>query len=193
MDESDIDRLVEAVLFVADGPVGFEELVRALGVDQAAVARAVDRLVDITAQRGVRVVTSASSAQMVSAPEAGRFVEQFLGADRPGKLSVAALETLAIIAYRQPITRAQVERVRGVNSDGVIRTLLAKSLIRSVGELEQAGKPKLLGTTFEFLQYFGIGSLHELPGLPELEDEVEESPTRATILGTKSSPTTVQG
>ena len=191
MEESDIDCLVEAVLFVADGPIGFEELAGALGVDQAAVERAVDRLMKITAMRGVRVVTSACSVQMVSAPEASRFVERFLGAGRPWKLSVAALETLAIIAYRQPITRAQVERVRGVNSDGVIRALLAKSLIRSAGQLEQAGRPELLETTFEFLRHFGMGSLHELPGLPESGDEEMDLPADAT--GSGSEPSLVPG
>jgi segregation and condensation protein B len=107
---------------------------------------------------------------MVSSPEAAPAIERLLGLSHSAKLSSAALETLAIIAYRQPITRAQVEAIRGVNSDSVIRTLLARSLVVPVGQLEQAGRPELLGTTFEFLQYFGIRSLEELPSLPELED-----------------------
>jgi len=90
--------------------------------------------------------------------------------DQSAKLSMAALETLAIIAYRQPITRAQVEAIRGVNSDTVIRSLMAKSLVCSVGRLEQAGRPELLGTTIEFLHYFGARSLADLPPLPEPDE-----------------------
>ncbi|MHA1572719.1 MAG: SMC-Scp complex subunit ScpB, partial [Alphaproteobacteria bacterium] len=119
---------------------------------------------------GLHVTRVGTRVQLVTMPDAAPVVERFLGISRSGKLSGAALETLAIIAYRQPITRAQIEAIRGVNSDGVIRTLQAKALVAPVGRLEQAGRPILLGTTFEFLQYFGIQSLDELPSLPELED-----------------------
>jgi segregation and condensation protein B len=110
---------------------------------------------------------------MITVPGAAPAIERFLGMDRSGRLSAAALETLAIIAYRQPITRARLESVRGVSSDGVLRTLQAKELVAPVGRLEQVGRPILYGTTFEFLQYFGIASLEELPHLPDTDSGLE--------------------
>ncbi|OGO06800.1 MAG: SMC-Scp complex subunit ScpB [Chloroflexi bacterium RBG_13_56_8] len=168
-----MDLLIEALLFVADGPVALEDLARALESDTQTVRQIVERLTEDSSGRGLRIVHSGSRVQMTTMPEAAPVIEQFLGLDLSSKLSPAALETLAIIAYRQPITRPQIDDLRGVNSDGVIRTLMAKSLIASVGRLEQVGRPVLFGTTFEFLQYFGIKSLDELPSLPELEDYSE--------------------
>lgn len=167
------DLLVEALLFVADGPVALEDLARALASDTKTVRQTVERLIEASSERGLRLVRSGSRVQMVTMPEAASVIERFLGLNLSSKLSPAALETLAIIAYRQPITRPQIDALRGVNSDGVIRTLVARSLITPVGRLEQVGRPILFGTTFEFLQYFGIESLDELPSLPELEDYSE--------------------
>jgi len=168
-----IDRLVEALLFVADGPVSLDDLATALESDPAEIEEAVHSLVAASADRGLRIVRSGRMVQMVTMPEAGPAVERFLGLNIPSRLSHAALETLAIIAYRQPITRAEVAAIRGVNSDGVIRTLMAKSLVASVGWLPQAGRPTLLGTTFEFLRYFCIPSLDAIPPLPERADRAE--------------------
>jgi segregation and condensation protein B len=102
---------------------------------------------------------------LVSAPESAPYIERFLGLSLSGKLSAAALETLAIIAYKQPVTRPQIEAIRGVSSDGVLRTLISKGLIEEVGRLETVGHPVLFGTTFEFLQYFGLSALSDLPAL----------------------------
>jgi len=165
----DIENLIEALLFVADGPVSLEDLAQAADCDRDTIDRATQRLSEVLAIRGLRIVRVGSRVQMVTAPEAGPIIERFLGLNISAKLSAAALETLAIIAYRQPITRAQIEGIRGANSDGVLRTLLARSLISPVGRLEQVGRPVLFGTTFEFLHYFGIQSLDELPRLPELQ------------------------
>ena len=119
---------------------------------------------------------------MVTAPEASEAVERYLGTDHAPKLSAAALEALAIVAYRQPVTRAQLEGVRGVNCDGVLRTLTARGLVVPVGRLEQAGRPVLYGTTFDFLEYLGIGSLEELPKLPdEVLAEVQEAESGEVI------------
>ena len=93
------------------------------------------------------------------------FIERFLGLSVTSSLSAAALETLSVIAYKQPITRPEIEAVRGVNTDGVLRTLVSKGLVEEVGRLETVGHPVLFGTTFEFLQYFGLSSLSELPPL----------------------------
>lgn len=168
MDSADIDRYIEALLFVSEGPVSLDDLARALQVDRDEAERSVDRLLHASARRGTHIVYAGQRVQMVTAPDAAPYVEQFLGLDLSSRLSAAALETLAIIAYRQPITRAQIDAIRGVNSDGVIRSLIAKSLVVPVGRLEQVGRPVVLGTTFEFLQYFGVQSLADLPSLPEL-------------------------
>ena len=176
----DITSLLEALLFVADGPTSLDDLAKALNLEASKVRAALEALVEDCSRRGVRVVRSGARIQLVSAPGAASYVERFLGIDHSSVLSSAALETLAIIAYQQPITRARIEAIRGVNSDSVIRTLMAKMLIDRVGRLDQAGRPLLYGTTFEFLQYFGIKSLEELPSLPELEDlSVKERTTQA--------------
>jgi len=161
---------VEALLFVADGPTELQDLASALDVSVEEVAQAIAELQADESRRGLRVQMAGTSVQMVTMPEAADAVETFLGIGMGGKLSSAALETLAIIAYRQPITRARINAIRGVDSDGVIRTLVAKGLVEKVGVLEQVGRPLLYGTTFEFLEYFGIKSLDALPTLPELEE-----------------------
>jgi segregation and condensation protein B len=105
--------------------------------------------------------------QLASAPEAAPYIERFLGLDLTARLSPAALEVLAIVAYRQPITRAQIEAVRGVSCDAVLRTLVSRGLLEEVGRLEQAGRPILYGTTFQFLQHFGLNTLSDLPPLKD--------------------------
>jgi segregation and condensation protein B len=138
-------------------------LAKAIGIDKEAALAALDQLVDLYKQRGLRIQRFGNRVQLVSAPEAAPYVEQFLGVRSSTTLSTAAMETLAIVAYCQPVTRARIEAIRGVNSDGVLRTLVARNLVCPVGRLEQAGRPVIYGTTFEFLEYFGLSSLEELP------------------------------
>jgi len=163
-----LERMVEALLFVADGSVHVRELAQALQTDEKAVEEAGLRLQRACAQRGIRVQYEKGRLQLVSAPEAAEHVERFLGLDLSGRLSRAATETVAIIAYRQPVTRAQVEAIRGVDCGGVLRTLTARGLIYEVDRLEQAGRPILYGTTFEFLRYFGVEALSELPPMEDI-------------------------
>lgn len=170
LEPTDAERLIEALLFIAEDPVSLQDLANALQTDCETVTEAVAHLIQEAEGRGVRIVQQNSHIQMVTAPEASPAIERFLGIDRSRSLSSAALETLSIIAYRQPVTRAEIEAIRGVDSSGVLRTIEGRSLIESVGRLEKAGRPILYGTTFEFLQYFGIDSLKELPDLPEIED-----------------------
>ena len=172
MEPEDTERFIEALLFVAEGPVSLQDLASALQVNSDAVKEAVKRLATSSKERGIRVVRQDSHVQMVTTPDTSSVIERFLGVDRSRSLSSAALETLSIIAYRQPVTRAEIEAIRGVDSSGVLRTLDGRSLIESVGRLEQAGRPILYGTTFEFLQYFGIDSLEELPNLEEIDKEL---------------------
>lgn len=156
---------MESLLFVADEPVTVARLAQALEVTTDEVEATLASLQQGCAVRGVRLQRSGERIQLVSAPEAAPHIERFLGLELKGKLSPAALESLAIVAYQQPVTRAQVEAVRGVNSDGVLRTLAGKGLIEEVGRLETVGRPILYGTTFDFLQFFGLESLEELPEL----------------------------
>ena len=165
----ELTSLIESLLFVADAPVTPAQLAAALDVEPKAVEEALDQLAADYQQRGLRLQRKAGRVQLVTAPEAAPAVERFLGLELSSKLSPAALETLAIVAYRQPVTRAQVEAIRGVNSDSVLRTLINKGLIEEVGRLEQVGRPILYGTTFEFLQYFGLQDLQDLPPLDEGE------------------------
>ncbi len=160
-------RRVEALLFVAPQPVRLADLARALKVEVAAVEAALDLLSRERAESGVVVQRLHDQVQLATAPDLAADVERFLGLEPTTRLSQAALETLAIIAYKQPITRAQIEAIRGVNCDGVLRSLLAKGLIEEVGRLETVGRPILYGTTMTFLQYFGLKDLSELPPLEE--------------------------
>ena len=162
-----LELALETLLFVADGPVEIGRLQRALEVDRAATEAAIARLVESYQHRGVRLQRCGETLQLVPAPEAAKYVERFLGLSDRGRLSAPVLETLAIVAYRQPVTRAQIEAVRGVNADYAIRTLLARNLIKEIGRLETVGRPAVFETTPEFLQYFGLESLERLPALPE--------------------------
>ena len=170
----ELGALVESLLFVADQPVTARQLANVLEVEEAAVEGALSALDEayVDGGRGLRLQRKGDRVQLVTVPEAAPHIQRLLGLELSGPLSQAALETLSIVAYRQPVTRAQVEAIRGVNSDGVLRTLVGRGLIESVGRLEQVGRPILYGTTFEFLQQFGLRSVGELPAL---EDETPVS------------------
>ncbi len=164
---------IESILFVADEPVAIGHLAQVLGVGADAVGAALDELAGTyhaDGGRGIRLQRSNDRAQLISAPEAAPIIERFLGLDLGTSLSAAAVETLAVIAYRQPLTRGDIEAVRGVNCDAVLRTLVSHGLVEPVGRLEQPGRPFLYGTTFQFLQYFGLEGLHQLPPLPGAEE-----------------------
>jgi segregation and condensation protein B len=157
--------LVESLLFIAGEPVTVAQLAQALELPADAVEAALEQLAADCAHRGVRLQRQGDSIQFVSAPEAAAAIERFLGVQPQARLSAAALEALAIIAYRQPITRAHVDALRGVDSSGVIRALLGRDLIAEAGRLETVGRPILYATTSEFLRQFGLASLAELPPL----------------------------
>jgi segregation and condensation protein B len=171
--EDSLVALVESLLFVADGPVTLEQLSRALEVELPLIKQAVDALSERFGNRGLRLQWQAQRVQLVTASEAAPYIERFLGLDLASTLTTAALETLAIVAYRQPVTRAQIEGVRGVNCDSVLRTLLHRGLVEPRGRLEQAGRPILYGTTFEFLQYFGFRDLSELPAVASDAEDMD--------------------
>lgn len=161
----DLVPFLEALLFVADEPVSVDRLANMLMADTLAVQEALEILRRQCESRGLRLQHKGRRVQLVTAPEAAEVIERFLGMDLSSRLSPAALETLAIVAYKQPVTRAEIDAVRGVQSDSVLRTLVSRGLVEEVGRLEQAGRPILYGTTFEFLQYFGLEDLSQLPPL----------------------------
>lgn len=156
---------IESLLFVANEPVLLDQLASVLEVTPEQLEEALKVLSYEYAYRGIRLQRQGQRIQMVTAPEAADPIRRFLGLELSGKLSPAALETLAIVAYRQPVTRAEVEAVRGVNSDSVLRTLINRGLVEEQGRLEQVGRPIVFGTTFDFLQQFGLSSLDQLPPL----------------------------
>ncbi|GAB4428454.1 MAG: SMC-Scp complex subunit ScpB [Chloroflexi bacterium OHK40] len=158
-----LTQLVESLLFVAGEPVTVAQLARALEAPADAVEAALAELSEHCRERGVRVQRHGEAVQLVSAPECARAVGRFLGVQASGRLSNAALEVLAIIAYRQPLTRAQIDAIRGVDSSGTLRVLLARDLVAEAGRLETVGRPILYATTPAFLQQFGLTSLAELP------------------------------
>jgi segregation and condensation protein B len=174
-----LKQIVESILFVADEPVELSVLGRVMELRTDAVARVVDAVAADCQTRGVRVQRTGTAVQMVTAPETMPHVEQFLGVEENRRISRAALETLAIIAYKQPITRSGIEAIRGVNCDQSLASLKVRALVAEVGRAPGPGRPYLYGTTFRFLEHFGLEKPEDLPPLgelsqPEGEAQVEE-------------------
>jgi segregation and condensation protein B len=155
---------LEALLFVAEKPLSRREIATLAGVDRETVDARLGDLEVALGGRGIRLILSGDVVELTTAPEAGALIARYVGADAV-RLSPAALETLAIVAYRQPVTRATIERIRGVDSDYTVRTLLHRRLIVELGRSETPGRPYLYGTGFDFLERFGLTSLEELPPL----------------------------
>ncbi len=162
MTRSSVAAAIEAVLFVAEKPVGRSELAKTIGAGHKAITEGLLELEEWYRGTGLRLQHEADDWQIVTAPEQAPFVAAYLGADRL-RLSGAALETLSVVAYRQPVTRAEVESIRGVNCDQTIYTLMQRRLIEELGRREAPGSPFEYGTTWEFLECFGLTSLDALP------------------------------
>lgn len=174
MSETAISLLsnLEALLFVAPGTVTAAQLADALELPVREVELALEEYAQqlVSQERGLRLQQHHGRYQLTSAPHASLLVERFLGLEATSRLSRAALEALAIIAYKEPVTRPQIDAIRGVNSDGVLKSLLGKGLIQEVGRAEAPGRPILYSVTQDFLQHFGLSSLQELPPLEPLEE-----------------------
>jgi segregation and condensation protein B len=156
------ETALEALLFVAERPLARREIATLAGVDRATVDARLGDLEVALSGRGIRLVLSNDRVELVTAPETGALIARYVGADAV-RLSPASLETLAIVAYRQPVTKGAIERIRGVDSDYTIRSLLHRRLVVELGRSEAPGRPYLYGTGFEFLERFGLTSLEELP------------------------------
>ena len=176
---------IESILFVAEEPASVPLLMQSLRITREAAEDALAELEQRCLAGGTRLQRDGDIVQLVTAPEAGPYVERFLGLESRQRLSSAALESLAIVAYRQPVTRASVEQIRGVNSDGAIASLIARGLVEEVGKAPGPGRPGLLGTTMKFLEHFGLTKPTDLPplesaemiatlGLEQDEDEEEQ-------------------
>jgi segregation and condensation protein B len=164
-----LPAVIESILFVAEEPAEVGALARALHRPKSEVEDALaeldQRCID---GGGTRLQRTGDLVQLVTAPDCGPYVERYLGLEAR-QLSGAALEALAIIAYKQPVTRAGVEAVRGVNSDGAIASLVGRGLVEEVGHAAGPGRPQLLGTTLKFLEHFGLRNPKDLPPMPMLD------------------------
>ena len=172
--EADLDAIVEALLFVADKPLKPADLAERAHCAPEALRETILRLQDVYATRGIRLVAVANGFAFRTAPEVSEYVREAT-AQKPVKLTRAQLETLAILAYRQPMTRPEIDDVRGVDSGPVLKLLLERHLVRILGKKEEPGRPLLYGTTSLFLELFGLRTLRDLPTLREFTELTEES------------------
>ena len=171
--ELPLSMKLEALLFVAPEPVSTAQLATVLDVAPSVIERGLHELDAALATRGLRLQRHAGRVQLTTAPQLAELMERFLGLEATTHLSRAALETLAIIAYQQPVTRPQIDAIRGVNSDSMLKSLLNKGLIIESGRSDGPGRPFLYSTTPEFLQHFGLNSVLEMPSLAQSEEQGE--------------------
>ncbi|MBI5243959.1 MAG: SMC-Scp complex subunit ScpB [Elusimicrobia bacterium] len=190
LEDSELKKAVETLLFITDQPLPVPRIAAIIGEkDTGRVAAAVGAVQKDYVERGsaVQVIEIAEGWQMASRPEYARYVRQLYSDKMTMRLSTAALETISIIAYKQPLTRAEIEEIRGVEVIAALETLLEKGLVRVVGRKESVGRPLLYGTTPEFLRQFGLRGLSDLPPLDsfqpsepppvsDVRDEVSEPP-----------------
>lgn len=170
METNEKKALVESLLFVSGDPVTLQTLKNVAEMPEIELKQLLDELIARYRDKngGILIIEVAAGYQMVANPRYVSWIRKMMNTSTPNKLSLPALETLAIIAYNQPIIKADLEQIRGVNADGVIKSLLDKRLIKIMGRKEVPGKPLLYGTTKEFLEYFGLKDLTGLPTLKEL-------------------------
>ncbi len=186
----EIKRVVEALLFIAEKPITIGEIKEVLGEGSfEEIKGVVSGLGEEYRREGrsFQLIEIAGGFQLMTLPEFSPWLKKFHGADRAEKLSRPALETLAIIAYRQPIIRTEVETVRGVNVEGVLKTLLEKRLIRVMGRRNVVGRPLIYGTTNEFLQLFGLKALSELPRIEDFKEEIPVLRKEVPVSGTEET------
>ena len=185
MDRTELERIIEAILFAAGEPVEASRLAMAAECDMDEIEAATKILMDRLAfeRRGIRVVRLENAYQMCSSTEMSGYITKALETRKPPKLSASQLETLTIIAYYQPATKAYVEQIRGVDSSYSVGALLNKHLIEECGRLNVPGRPILYRTTADFLRTFGLESLDELPEIEKMQfgkKELPENETRET-------------
>ena len=173
-------RIIEALLFATSDPVSLEQLAQVTELEPSEILVCLDELREDYREHSFQLVETANGYQLCTRAEYSPWLKKLYTREVIARLSSAALETLAIVAYKQPITRAEVEEIRGVNSDSTLNSLLEKGLIRIAGRKSGVGRPLLFATTEEFLKHFGLKSLEDLPSLEEMEQilnpEADTSP-----------------
>lgn len=181
--DHELPACLEALLFAASGPVYPQQLAEALGLPLERIEHQLTVMAEeYQLSRGISLQWHAGRVQFTTAPRFAAAVEKFLGLEATARLSRAAIETLAIIAYRQPVTRPAIDAIRGVNSDGVLKSLLNKGLVQEMGRAEGPGRPILYGSTIEFLQHFGLSSLADLPPYDVPDEEESHADEENPIL-----------
>lgn len=182
MADLNIKAAIEAILFANGSSVETKRIAQALEITESQAEENISALIDDynSANRGITIIKLDDAYQMVSCKEYAPQIRTVMDLRRNTPLSQAALEVLAVVAYNQPVTKAFVEQVRGVDCSGVIGSLTAKGLVEEKGRLELPGRPLLYGTTENFLRCFNINSLEELPPLPETENEETKNPEEET-------------
>ena len=170
-----LQSLLESVLLVAEKPVSIKELSTVTGAMVSDVQKSLAELIENYQNRGMKIIKKGEYYSLVTAPENSEVVARFLNEELRHDLTDAALETLSIVTYKQPITRIEIEEIRGASSDQLIRNLMVRGLVSEVGRKESPGRPILYGTTMEFLQYFGLSSHDDLPEFDITENEKPEA------------------
>jgi segregation and condensation protein B len=173
MENSRLSQLIESLLFISGQPLSIGELVKLTGISRVEVIESIKKLKNYYDEKngGILIIEIALGYSMIANPEFSDTVKKMSDSVKTARLSMAALETLSIIAYKQPVTKAEIEQIRGVNADGTIKTLLDHRLIKITGRKEVVGRPLAYGTTLEFLQRFGLKNLSDLPTLKEFTKE----------------------
>lgn len=176
-----IKSIIESILLVAEKPVSIKELATVTAVQMSEIQKASSELIESYKGKGIRIIKKGDLLHIVSSPENSDYIAKYLNEELRSDISKAALETLAIITYKQPVTRSEVEEIRGVNSDYLVRNLMIRGLVGEVGRKEAVGKPILYGTTVEFLQHFGLENEDQLPNIDDIvspekgaDDQTEE-------------------
>jgi len=190
MEDQEAKPIIEALLFVSPEPVSVERLQEVLeGMDRARIQSLLEIIANGYEQsgHGLQLVEVAGGYQLTTKQECAPWIRRLDEIRTASRLSKPALETIAIIAYKQPLTRAEIEEIRGVDTSGVIKTLLERRLIKIVGRREAAGRPLLYGTTKEFLEYFGLRDLSGLPSLKEFK-EVAQAEAEPVVVATEDEP-----
>ncbi|NLJ99581.1 MAG: SMC-Scp complex subunit ScpB [Tissierellia bacterium] len=173
MDNKKIKSIIESLLFIWGEPLGLKDISDILEMEEIEVEKILNDMIEDFDHndRGLKIVRIKNNYQLCTRPEHDKWISKLSNQNKTKSLSNAALETLSIIAYKQPITRSEMEAIRGVRCDKAVQTLLDRGLVEERGRLEKLGRPIIYGTTVEFLRYFGLEDLNDLPPIQDLEIE----------------------